>query len=233
MTHSIRVKPRRIRAAEVGYRWADDRAVRPPGFSHAARRLSGGRRRPARHARGPGRRRSVQRRGHRHLRCWRSCTRSWRRGSRRWPTTSSTGTTRRRRRQGLAPQPSVPAELLHFVGEVEVVFGLWAIVLLVAITAHLGWDTATHYFNDTVNYTEPLFVVVIMALASTRPVVGFAEAALRRVASARRRHAGGVVAGDPDHRPGARVVHHRAGGDDDLRAAAGAPVLRPAARRRA
>ena len=33
------------------------------------------------------------------------------------------------------------------------------------------------------NYTEPMFVVVIMALASTRPVVGFAEDALRRVAS--------------------------------------------------
>jgi len=39
------------------------------------------------------------------------------------------------------------------------------------------------YLNDTVNYTEPLFVVVIMALASTRPVVSFAEAALGRLAS--------------------------------------------------
>jgi hypothetical protein len=87
-----------------------------------------------------------------------------------------------RHRRGLGSQPSLPAELLHFVGEVEVIFGLWAIVLLVAITAHLGWATATHYFNDTVNYTEPMFVVVIMALASTRPVIGFAEAALRRVA---------------------------------------------------
>ncbi len=46
-----------------------------------------------------------------------------------------------------------------------------------------GWEAAKHYFSDTVNYTEPLFVVVIMALASTRPVVGFAEAALRRVAA--------------------------------------------------
>jgi len=88
-----------------------------------------------------------------------------------------------RQRQGLTSQPSVPAELLHFVGEVEVIFGLWAIVLLLAIVAHLGLATATHYFNDTVNYTEPLFVVVIMALASTRPVVEFAEGALGRVAS--------------------------------------------------
>jgi hypothetical protein len=84
--------------------------------------------------------------------------------------------------RGLSPQPSLLAELLHFVGEVEVVFGLWAIVLLVTMTSYLGWGTATHYFNDTVNYTEPLFVVVIMALASTRPVVSFAEDSLRRVA---------------------------------------------------
>jgi hypothetical protein len=80
--------------------------------------------------------------------------------------------------------PSVLAELLHFLGEVEVVFGLWSVVLLALVTGYKGWETATHYFGETVNYTEPLFVVVIMALASTRPVVGFAEAAMRRVANA-------------------------------------------------
>ena len=76
----------------------------------------------------------------------------------------------------------VVSEILHFFGEVEVVFGLWAIVLLVAMTAYAGWAVTTHYFNDGVNYTEPLFVVVIMALASTRPVVDLAERVLRRVA---------------------------------------------------
>ena len=89
------------------------------------------------------------------------------------------------RAAGRSPSPSVIAELLHFVGEVEVVFGLWAVVLTVAMTAYTGWDTARHYLNDTVNYTEPLFVVVIMALASTRPIVGFAESVLRQVASTR------------------------------------------------
>jgi Putative Na+/H+ antiporter len=83
-----------------------------------------------------------------------------------------------------ASRPSVPAELLHFFGEVEVVFGLWAVVLLMAIALYAGWDAATHYINATVDYTEALFVVVIMALASTRPIVGFAEKALRRVADA-------------------------------------------------
>ncbi|HET7217463.1 MAG TPA: putative Na+/H+ antiporter [Vicinamibacterales bacterium] len=82
--------------------------------------------------------------------------------------------------------PSVLAEVLHFFGEVEVVFGLWAIVLLVAISVYDGWTTAKGYFNGTVNYTEALFVVVIMTLAATRPIVRFAEAALRRIAQAGR-----------------------------------------------
>ena len=47
--------------------------------------------------------------------------------------------------------PSLAAELLHFLGEIEVVFGLWAVVLIVAITADAGWDTARHYVNDGVN----------------------------------------------------------------------------------
>jgi Putative Na+/H+ antiporter len=89
----------------------------------------------------------------------------------------------RDRAEGRTPMPSVWAELLHFVGEIEVVFGLWAVVLLVAMTLYAGWEPAKHYFSDTVNYTEPLFVIVIMALAATRPVIGFAEAALRRVAA--------------------------------------------------
>jgi len=76
----------------------------------------------------------------------------------------------------------VVSEILHFFGEVEVVFGLWAIVLLVAMTVYAGWAATTGYFNDGVNYTEPLFVVVIMALASTRPVIDLAERVLRKVA---------------------------------------------------
>ena len=43
------------------------------------------------------------------------------------------------REQGRRPSPSVLAELMHFLGEVEVVFGLWAVVLMVAITGYAGW----------------------------------------------------------------------------------------------
>jgi hypothetical protein len=85
--------------------------------------------------------------------------------------------------RGQQPTPSVAAEILHFFGEVEVVFGLWAVVLLAAVAARFGWSTATHYINDGVNYTEPMFVVVIMALAATRPIIELAEGTLRRVAN--------------------------------------------------
>lgn len=84
---------------------------------------------------------------------------------------------------GRRATPSFRAEMLHFLGEVEVVFGLWACVLLAAMAAYGGWHAATHYFGELVVYTEPMFVVVIMALAATRPIVTFAEAGLRRVAA--------------------------------------------------
>ncbi len=57
---------------------------------------------------------------------------------------------------GLPPRPSVVAELLHFHGEVEVIFALWGVPLVIAIVLSRGWTTARHYPNDTVNYTEPL-----------------------------------------------------------------------------
>jgi hypothetical protein len=86
-------------------------------------------------------------------------------------------------REGRPPRPSTLAEFLHFFGEVEVVFGLWAVVLAGSVVLWHGFGTVVEYFNHTVNYTEPIFVVVIMALASTRPVIGFAEGALQRVAA--------------------------------------------------
>jgi hypothetical protein len=84
---------------------------------------------------------------------------------------------------GLPARPSVRAEALHFLGEIEVVFGLWILPLVAAIVFTHGWETAKHYTNDTVNYTEPLFVVVIMTIASSRPIVSLAESSLRLFAS--------------------------------------------------
>ena len=71
---------------------------------------------------------------------------------------------------------SFKAKLFHF-GEVEAVFGIWVLPLLIAITFFHGWDVATYYI-DTRNFTEPLFVVVIMAIAASRPIIIFSEKAL-------------------------------------------------------
>ena len=73
------------------------------------------------------------------------------------------------------------ATLFHFLGEIEAIFGIWLVPLLLYITVNYGWEHTTHYI-DTRNYTEPIFVVVIMAIAASRPVVAFAERALSSVA---------------------------------------------------
>ena len=72
---------------------------------------------------------------------------------------------------------SFKGTMLHFLGEVEAIFGIWAVVLLGAMAWFHGGGAVTGYMMD-VNFTEPLFVVIIMALASTRPVLKFAEGCL-------------------------------------------------------
>lgn len=82
------------------------------------------------------------------------------------------------------PEPvSFKAEVMHFFGEVEAVFGIWAIPLLLAVTLSKGWQSAEHYVSHGVQFTEPLFVVIIMCIAATRPILRFAEQGLRILAN--------------------------------------------------
>jgi hypothetical protein len=74
------------------------------------------------------------------------------------------------------------SKLLRLFGEVELVFVLWAVPLVIALAIARGGETVARYLGG-VTFTEPLFVVVIMAIASTRPVVELAEGALRRLAT--------------------------------------------------
>jgi hypothetical protein len=66
------------------------------------------------------------------------------------------------------------ATFFHFLGEVEAIFGIWVIALIFTIVGFYDLSTAEVYIQS-VNFTEPVFVVVIMALASTRPILRFAE----------------------------------------------------------
>jgi hypothetical protein len=62
------------------------------------------------------------------------------------------------------------AGLYHLLGEVEVVFGFWAIVLVVAMAFVTSGKEALSYAESR-NYTEPLFVFVVMVIAGSRPVL--------------------------------------------------------------
>jgi uncharacterized membrane protein len=62
------------------------------------------------------------------------------------------------------------AGLFHLLGEVEVVFGFWAMVLILTMALVDGGAQALHYAESR-NYTEPLFVFVVMVIAASRPVL--------------------------------------------------------------
>ncbi len=78
---------------------------------------------------------------------------------------------------------SFAATMLHLLGEVEAVFGVWCVPLLASLALAYGWEAVTAYVDRAVSFVEPLFVVVIMSIAATRPVVKTAETVLRVLAN--------------------------------------------------
>ena len=76
--------------------------------------------------------------------------------------------------EGLARRSQHHAGLWHLLGEVEVVFGLWAAVLFVVMAAAMDVVSAVQYVDGR-NYTEPLFVFAIMTVAATRPILDLVQ----------------------------------------------------------
>ncbi len=73
------------------------------------------------------------------------------------------------------------AGIWHLLGEVEVVFGFWALVLVVVLFIANGEQAAINYI-DSRNFTEPMFVFAIMVVAGTRPILQVAKTAVYQVA---------------------------------------------------
>jgi hypothetical protein len=73
------------------------------------------------------------------------------------------------------------AGLWHLLAEVEVVFGFWAFVLVIALVGLTG-KTDTVDYMESRNFTEPMFVFVIMVIAASRPVLEICGVAVRRLA---------------------------------------------------
>jgi hypothetical protein len=65
--------------------------------------------------------------------------------------------------------------LFHFLGEIEAVFGLWVLVLAGAAMYFHSWLDFGLYLSYDREFVEPVFVVVIMIIAASRPVLRLAE----------------------------------------------------------
>ena len=70
----------------------------------------------------------------------------------------------------LAHTKTAHAGLWHLLGEVETVFGFWALLLLVFMVFAQGWGAASNYL-DSRRFVEPMFVFVIMVMAASRPIM--------------------------------------------------------------
>ncbi|MBI5721494.1 MAG: putative Na+/H+ antiporter [Burkholderiales bacterium] len=81
----------------------------------------------------------------------------------------------------LAHTRTAHAGLWHLLGEVETVFGFWAAILLLFMAVAYGWDTSSAYL-DSRQFTEPMFVFVIMVVAASRPIMQVASDVVRAAA---------------------------------------------------
>ena len=65
--------------------------------------------------------------------------------------------------------------LFHMLGEVELIFGFWLVPLFIGFWACFGWQDLGAYLNslmfDQRKFVEPVFVIVVMCMAGTRPVI--------------------------------------------------------------
>lgn len=76
------------------------------------------------------------------------------------------------------PPVSFLSVVFHFLGEVEAVFGLWIIPFLIVCNNYYSFEDFKLYLNYDCSFTEPLFVMVVMIIASSRPVFRLAESVL-------------------------------------------------------
>ena len=92
-----------------------------------------------------------------------------------------------------SPRKKFISQALHLLGEVEVVFGFWALVLLLTLIFYpgKGWGVMIQYLRGgdlqgkdsapTSKFIEPIFVMVVMVVASTKPVLDFTSFLLNRL----------------------------------------------------
>ena len=81
-------------------------------------------------------------------------------------------------------QTDVPflSEIFHFLGEIEAIFGIWVLLLVVVFTLNTSWEDTITYLTHKVSYVEAMFVVIIMCVSATKPILDFAGNTMRAIA---------------------------------------------------
>ena len=72
------------------------------------------------------------------------------------------------------PKNSVFHKCWHLFSEIELVFGIWFFIFLMLFAFASGIHPVITYL-ESLDFTGPVFVFVIMCIAATRPVILFAE----------------------------------------------------------
>ncbi len=70
---------------------------------------------------------------------------------------------------------SFVSAIFHFLGEVEAVFGIWIIPFMFVCWKYYSFEDFSAYLNYDCSFNEPMFVMVVMVIASSRPIFKLAE----------------------------------------------------------
>ena len=71
-------------------------------------------------------------------------------------------------------------KIFDMLGEVEIVFGFWAITLILIFFLLSGKIETLNYLNNQ-SYVEPLFVFVIMIIAASKPILDFSLTCVKQI----------------------------------------------------
>ena len=73
----------------------------------------------------------------------------------------------------------IAKRIFSLLGEVEIVFALWLLPLFAVFYWQYGWKGLSDYIDNLAyaqdKYSEPVFVMVVMCIAATRPIVVLAS----------------------------------------------------------
>lgn len=79
------------------------------------------------------------------------------------------------------------SKIFHLLGEVEIIFAMWLVPLFAGFWYVYGWDGLSAYLDSMTyaerKFEEPLFVMAIMLISASKPIVDSAAWAIRRAAA--------------------------------------------------